>query len=99
MELATIGRGDFTLGFKLAGVRKTYEVTEDTIEPTVRKVLLDQNVGILVMNNDDASLLPDALQSVLDESVVPTVVLVGGGETTQQLREKIKQAVGVDLWK
>ncbi|HDN66013.1 MAG TPA: V-type ATP synthase subunit F, partial [Methanosarcinales archaeon] len=30
--------------------------------------------------------------------VVPTVVLVGGGETTQ-LREKIKQAVGVDLWK
>jgi len=60
---------------------------------------MDQDVGILVMNNDDASLLPDALQSVLDESVVPTVVLVGGGETTQQLREKIKQAVGVDLWK
>lgn len=98
MELAIIGRGDFTLGFKLAGIRKTYEVTDKTMEPTVRKVLEDQDVGILVMHNDDISLLSPALGSVLNESVEPTLVLVGGGETTL-LREKIKKAVGVDLWK
>ena len=98
MELATIGRGDFTLGFKLAGIRKTYEVTDETMESTVRGVLEDEDVGILIMHNDDLSLLPTTLRSVLDESITPTVVLVGGGETTQ-LREKIKKAVGVDLWK
>ncbi|MEA1944787.1 MAG: V-type ATP synthase subunit F [Euryarchaeota archaeon] len=98
MELAIIGRGDFTLGFKLAGIRKTYEVTDATIEPTVHKVLEDPDVGILVMHNDDVPLLPQALRSALDESVEPTVVMVGGSETIQ-LREKIKRAVGVDLWK
>ena len=98
MELAVVGRGDFTLGFKLAGIRKTYEVTDETIDGTVRDTLDDKDVGILVMHNDDVSVLPAALQSALGESIEPTVVLVGGGETSQ-LREKIKQAVGVDLWK
>jgi len=98
MELAVVGRGDFTLGFKLAGIRKTYEVTDETIDSTVRDTLDDRDVGILVMHNDDVSVLPAALQSALGESIEPTVVLVGGGETSQ-LREKIKQAVGVDLWK
>ncbi|HIE32184.1 MAG TPA: V-type ATP synthase subunit F [Methanosarcinales archaeon] len=98
MELAVIGRGDFTLGFRLAGIRKTYEVTEETIDSMVHQVLNDTDIGILVMHNDDISLLPETLQSELDESIEPTVVLVGGGETTQ-LREKIKKAVGVDLWK
>lgn len=98
MELAVVGRGDFTLGFKLAGIRKTYEVTDETMDGTVRDILDDKDVGILVMHNDDVSVLPAALQSALGESIEPTVVLVGGGETSQ-LREKIKQAVGVDLWK
>ncbi len=98
MELAVIGRGDFTLGFKLAGIRKTYEATPETMDSTVHDVLGDEDVGILIMHNDDVSLLPAALQSTLSESIEPTVVLVGGGETTQ-LREKIKSAVGVDLWK
>ncbi len=98
MELAVIGRGDFTLGFRLAGIRKTHEVDEGSINSTVHQVLEDPDVGILIMHNDDISLLPEALQSKLDESIEPTVVLVGGGETTQ-LREKIKKAVGVDLWK
>ncbi len=98
MELAVIGRGDFTLGFRLAGIRKTHEVDEGSITSMVHQALEDPDIGILIMHNDDISLLPEALQSELDESIEPTVVLVGGGETTQ-LREKIKKAVGVDLWK
>jgi len=55
-------------------------------------------VGIIVMHNDDLLRLPAQLMAELNESVEPTVVAIGGkGESN--LREKIKQSVGVDLWK
>jgi len=48
MELAVIGRGDFTLGFRLAGIRKTHEVDEGSINSTVQQALKDPDIGILI---------------------------------------------------
>lgn len=101
MELAVIGKSDFVTGFRLAGIRKVYE-TADTaaIESAVKSVLQDKSVGIIVMLNDDIGNLPEILRKDLNESVQPTVVALGGsGAGSMSLRAKIKQAVGVDLWK
>lgn len=101
MELAVIGKSDFTTGFRLAGVRKVYEAADAmAIESAVRSVFEDKSVGILVMHNDDIGNLPEVLRKNLNESVQPTVVALGGSGTgSMSLRDKIKQAVGVDLWK
>lgn len=101
MELAVIGKSEFVTGFRLAGISKVYETTDiNATESAVRSVLEDKNVGILVMHNDDISNLPELLRKNLNESVQPTVVALGGsGSGSTSLREKIKQAVGVDLWK
>lgn len=96
-----IGKSEFVTGFRLAGISKIYETTDikDT-ESAVRSVFEDGNVGILVMHNDDIGNLPEILKKNLNESVQPTVVALGGsGSGSTSLREKIKQAVGVDLWK
>jgi V/A-type H+-transporting ATPase subunit F len=101
MELAVIGKSEFVTGFRLAGISKVYETTDlATTESAVRSVFEDKSVGILVMHNDDISNLPEILKKNLNESVQPTVVALGGtGAGSMSLREKIKQAVGVDLWK
>jgi V/A-type H+-transporting ATPase subunit F len=101
MELAVVGKSEFVTGFRLAGIRKIYETSEiAATESAVKEVLEDKNIGILVMHNDDISNLPEILRKNLNESVQPTVVALGGsGEGSMSLREKIKQAVGVDLWK
>lgn len=101
MELAVIGKSDFVTGFRLAGIRKVYEAPDaETLESAVKEVLEDKSVGILVMHNDDIGTLPEILNKNLNESVQPTVVALGGsGEGSMSLRDKIKQAVGVDLWK
>jgi len=98
MELAVIGSSEFTLGFRLAGVKKVYEVTGEEQVLKVQDVMSDSEVGIRVMHNDDLANLPSQLRYELDESVEPTLVAIGG-EGESNLREKIKQAVGVDLWK
>ncbi|HHV23227.1 MAG TPA: V-type ATP synthase subunit F [Methanosarcina sp.] len=100
MELAVIGKSEFVTGFRLAGVRKVYEAADvAATESTVKSVLEDKSVGILVMHNDDIGNLPEILRKYLNESVQPTVVALGGSGAGSNLRDKIKQAVGVDLWK
>ena len=101
MELAVIGKSEFVTGFRLAGIRKVYEATDNmAIESAVKSVLQDKSVGIIVMHNDDIGNLPEILRKDLNESVQPTIVALGGsGAGSMSLRSKIKQAVGVDLWK
>ncbi|MGB9940779.1 V-type ATP synthase subunit F [Methanosarcina sp.] len=100
MELAVIGKSDFVTGFRLAGIRNIYETADVTsTESAVKSVLDNKSIGILVMHNDDIGNLPEILRKNLNESVQPTVVALGGSGAGSSLRDKIKQAVGVDLWK
>jgi V/A-type H+-transporting ATPase subunit F len=99
MEIAVIGNSDFVLGFRLAGIRKTYEAAQAEFEARIQTIMYDKDVGILVMHNDDLKKLSAHMQKILDDSVEPTVIAIGGKGESTNLRDKIKQAVGVDLWK
>jgi V/A-type H+-transporting ATPase subunit F len=99
MEIAVIGNSDFVLGFRLAGIRKTYEAEQAEFEARIQTIMNDKNVGILVIHNDDLKKLSVHMQKILDDSVEPTVIAIGGKGESTNLRDKIKQAVGVDLWK
>lgn len=99
MELGVIGQPDFTLGFRLAGIKRIFEVEDPKqMEKRVREVIDKGEVGILVLHGDDFARFPAAMRKELSNIVRPVVIPVGPREDTD-LREKIKQAVGVDLWK
>jgi len=99
MEIAVVGSSDFVLGFRLAGIRKTHDATPEDLESRIESVLKDRTVGILVIHNDDMKKLSLQMQRILDDSVEPTVIAIGGKGESTNMRDKIKQAVGVDLWK
>lgn len=99
MELAVIGAPTFTLGFRLAGVRKTHDAQDAAaLNEGVHESLRDPEVGIVVMETADLMKLDPALRRDLEKSVRPTLVSIGVEEDTG-LRDKLKQALGVDLWK
>jgi V/A-type H+/Na+-transporting ATPase subunit F len=99
MEIAVVGSGDSILGFSLAGIKKAYAAsTEDELVSQIGKTLADPNVGILVLSQKDYNRLPKRLQEQLSDSVRPTVISIGT-ELSTEMREKIKRAIGVDLWK
>lgn len=98
MEIAVVGREEFLLGFRLAGVKKVYPATGDDLRTRIEELMKDRSIGILVMHNDDMKRLPDHFRRALVESIEPVVISIGRVEEVD-LREKIKQAVGVDLWK
>ena len=100
MEIAVIGNSEFILGFRLAGIQKTYAAEDsDAVADLVTKVLDDAEVGILVMNGEDMAKLPLRMCTTLSDSVKPTVIAIGGEEGGLSIRERIKRSVGVDLWK
>ena len=98
MELAVVGRDDFVLGFRLAGVRKTYSVDAAEFEAKVTSVIDDPEVGILVVNTEDLRRLSHGTRRRLETVPRPVVIAVGAQEE-EDLRAKVKRAIGIDLFK
>jgi len=98
MDIAVIGDEEFLLGFRLAGIRKVVPVDDKTLGPKLDELMADRSVGILVMHNEDMKKLAPLIRRRLVESVEPVVISIGRVEEVD-LRDRIKQAVGVDLWK
>ena len=65
---------------------------------TLRSLLNQNEVGVVVVDNIDLMRLPERLRQQLSDSVTPTVLGIGTQEDNT-LRESIKSALGVDLWK
>jgi V/A-type H+/Na+-transporting ATPase subunit F len=100
MEIAVIGNSEFILGFRLAGIKKTYAAENDEkLNEYINNVLHDGNIGILVLNSSDMDRVPRRLRTTLENSVKPTVIAIGGEEGGLSMRDRIKRSVGVDLWK
>jgi len=98
MDIAVIGSQRFVLGFRLAGVRKTVDASSPEYPATLESLLADPKVGILVVNDQDVDRLPSGMKRRLSDSVRPVVIPVGSkGE--EDIRERIKRAIGIDLYK
>ena len=99
MEIAIVGTPEFTLGFQLAGITRLHN--PGSIEETgnVLRTMLEENeVGIIVIDAAELTSLPGKLRQRLSDSISPTILGIGT-EEDNTLRESIKSALGVDLWK
>ncbi len=102
MKIVVIGDAEFNVGFSLAGIpsESMFDVKSDEdIVESVKKALDDRDVGIVVIKYDYLKRLPPVLRKEIDERVQPTFVAVGGSGGVEEIREKIRKAIGVDLWK
>ena len=99
MEIAVVGCPAFTLGFQLAGLSNLHNPdSEDELHTTLRSLLNNKSVGIMVVDSAVMATLPERLRDQLSASVSPTVLGIGTEEDTT-LRDTIRKAIGVDLWK
>ena len=94
--IAVVGDRDFVLGFKLAGIRDTF--IEDKIEGKLNNLLTEKKASVIIVQDTAYEKLPPELKKKFSESMMPVVVSVGKlGE--EDIREKIKRAIGIDLYK
>lgn len=96
MELAVVGNEEFALGFRLAGIRKVHTCSDELLGEKVNEVLKDREVGILVLHEHCLCNLSPLLVEKLRESVRPVLITVG--EEEEDLRERVRRVIGIDLY-
>jgi len=99
MEIGVIGNDLFTIGFRLVGIEKWFNVSKEMpVGNAIKTALQDKEIGVLVIHDEDWKELDTSFRKKLSNSVKPTVIAIGA-EVDEGLRDRIKTAVGVDLWK
>jgi V/A-type H+/Na+-transporting ATPase subunit F len=97
-SIAALGTEEFVLGFRLAGLKRTEGVPSDEFPQRLERLLADREVGILIVNARDLDKAPPALRRRATESIDPVVIQIGEA-SSDDLREKVKRAIGIDLYK
>ncbi|MBO6083504.1 MAG: V-type ATP synthase subunit F [Candidatus Methanomethylophilaceae archaeon] len=97
MDIAVIGSDEFVLGFRLAGLRRVFVATPENYQEVLLKAMEEPDIGVLAADGKDLDLLTPQVKTRVMDSIQPVIVPVGRGET--DLREKVKRAIGVDLYK
>lgn len=92
-----IGSEEFVVGFRLAGIKKVYAVSPDNLLEKIVQVMDEPEVGILAVHTQDLEKLPQQLRAKMMDSVDPVVIPVGLEEG--DMRDKIRRAMGIDLYK
>lgn len=98
MEIAVVGNDDFITGFALAGVRY-YFTAETNLDEKVEEALKYNEIGVLVMEEEQFQSLNPKTRKSLEKLVKPVLVLISEKGKETNIRELIKRSLGVDLWK
>ncbi|MDP7116428.1 MAG: V-type ATP synthase subunit F [Candidatus Woesearchaeota archaeon] len=93
MDVAVAGGHGFTLGFRLAGIRKVVDVKSGE---DVEKLLKSEQVGIVIMDQETYNGLSEDLKESVVGSIKPIFVVVSD-KPQEELRKMIIRSIGVDL--
>jgi V/A-type H+/Na+-transporting ATPase subunit F len=96
-EIAVVGGTEFTLGFRLAGIKNI--VTTTTPKQHVNSFLENKNAGIVIIDTPTLHLLDEDTKEDVVNSINPVFVVVSEEAHQEALRKMIKQSIGVDLLK
>ena len=95
-QIAVIGSPEFTLGFRLAGVRRVIDVTGDA-GPVFKKLQSDDRVGIVVTSTDCFDQLDEDLRDEFAKAIRPATVVIGGEDRGEMLKKMVKKSIGIEL--
>src|SRR3989344_1151482 len=95
MELGVLGKSDFTLGFRLAGIKNVVEVKK---EEEIVGMMGNHGLGIVVIDQETFDGLNEHLKEDVTNSITPVFVVVSA-KPQEGLRNMIIRSIGVDLLK
>ncbi len=97
-NIAVVGTGEFTLGFKLAGINEVV-IIEENDEKTIKSFLGRSDLGIVIVDEKVMEKLSPLLHQDIIQSLQPVFVVLSVSGKEDGLREMIMQSIGVDLLK
>jgi len=101
MNVLVIGHPDAVLGFSLAGVHGQAVTTPDEVNQALDRALAAKDVGIILLTQDIARLIPARVEDLKLYSTIPLVVEIPSPEGVSpdepSLSEVVLRAIGIKL--
>jgi len=101
MKVLVIGHPDAVLGFSLAGVGGRVATTEAEVNQALDDAQAARDVGIVLVTQDVAQLIPARMEHLKLRSTVPLIVEIpsqgGVPEGQASLGEIVLRAIGIKL--
>ena len=101
MKVLVIGHPEAVLGFSLAGVGGRVARTADEVNQALDEAQASKDVGIVLVTQDVAELIPARMERLKLRSTVPLVVEIpsqgGIPEGQESLGEIVLRAIGIRL--
>ena len=98
VRIAAAGTNDFIVGFQLAGIKDTIEITKDAFRE-LKNLKMRKDLGIIIIDEKIMEGLETHQRSEIESCVDPVFIPVSEKEEQESLRRLIKKSVGIDLWK
>jgi V/A-type H+/Na+-transporting ATPase subunit F len=93
MELAVLGKNDFALGFRLAGIRNVSDYHD---HDNITNLLGNSEIGVVIIDQATFDNLSDNVKEEVINSIKPVFVVVSA-KPQEELRRMIIRSIGVDL--
>ena len=101
MKVLVIGHPEAVLGFSLAGVSGRVATTADEVNQALDAAQASKDVGIVLVTQDVAELIPARMEHLKLRSTVPLIVEIpskgGVPEGQASLGEIVLRAIGIKL--
>jgi len=101
MKVLVIGHPEAVLGFSLAGVSGRVATTAAELNQALDEVQASKDVGIVLVTQDVAQLIPARMEHLKLRSTIPLVVEIpaqgGVPEGQESLGEIVLRAIGIKL--
>ena len=98
VKMSVLGSNEFVVGFQLAGIKDTVEVSNSSIDD-IEKLKNRKEIGIIVIEEKILDNLDKHQRLEIEDSVDPVFIPVSTKIEQDSLKRLIKKSVGVDLWK
>jgi len=101
MKILVIGHPDAVLGFSLAGVGGKVATTSEAVNQALDEAQANKDVGIVLVTQDVAELIPARMEHLKLRSTIPLVVEIPSGsgvpEGQASLGDIVLRAIGIKL--
>jgi len=98
VNMAVLGSTEFIVGFELAGIKDTIEVSDNPIND-INKFKEKKEHGVVVIEENIMENLDKHEKIDVEDSVDPVFIPVSTKAEQDSLKRLIKKSIGVDLWK
>ncbi len=98
VKTAVLGGSEFIVGFQLAGIKETIEVSDSPMND-IEKLKQTKDISIVVIDEKILESLDKHQRLEVEDSVDPVFIPISTKVEQDSLKRLIKKSIGVDLWK